>query len=152
MRVCEQDELPADLGAFGGVPALGQLLFRLGYEVCGCERLYGLLCGRELGQLRERSGLRRDDRRHQGGQEPHVLLHDAFRPGRGVYQILSSQVLRYDTKEVLSTGGAETAVHPYGIYSPMKEIVDFIYNDLPHGALPPAASEPAEDAVTALLP
>ena len=34
----------------------------------------------------------------------------------------------------------------------MKEIVDFIYNDLPHGDLPPAASEPAEDVVTALLP
>ena len=75
-----------------------------------------------------------------------------FDRGRGVYQILSSQVLRYDPKEVLSTGGAETAVHPYGIYSPMKEIVDFIYNDLPHGDLPPAVSEPAEDAVTALLP
>ena len=43
-------------------------------------------------------------------------------------------------------------MHPYGIYSPMKEIVDFIYDDLPHGALPPAVSEPAEDAVTALLP
>ena len=29
-----------------------------------------------------------------------------FDRGRGVYQILSSQVLRYDTKEVLSAGGA----------------------------------------------
>ena len=66
-----------------------------------------------------------------------------FDRGRGVYQILSSQVLRYDTKEVLSEGGAEKAVHPYGIYSPMKEMVDFIYNDLPHGDLPPAVSDEA---------
>lgn len=69
-----------------------------------------------------------------------------FDRGKGVYQILSSEVLCYDTKEVLSTGGTESGVHPYGIYSPMKEIVDFIYNDLPHGDLPPAAPDETEDA------
>ena len=53
--------------------------------------------------------------------------------------------------EVLSAGGAETAAHPYGIYSPMKEIVDFIYDDLPHGALPPAVSDEATAGETAAL-
>lgn len=76
-----------------------------------------------------------------------------FDRGKGVYRILSSRVLRYDTKEVLSEGGEETGVHPYGIYSPMKTIVDFIYNDLPHGDLPPAASdEAAAGDAAALLP
>ncbi len=58
-----------------------------------------------------------------------------FDRGQGIYQILDSAVLRYDTKEVLSQGGTEDAARPYGIYSPMKEIVDYIYNDLPHGVL-----------------
>ena len=59
-----------------------------------------------------------------------------FDRGKGVYQILSSEVLAYDTKTVLSQSGAEAYTHPYSGFSPMKSIVDFIYNELPHGDLP----------------
>ena len=41
--------------------------------------------------------------------------------------------------------GAENYTHPYSGFSPMKTIVDFIYDELPHGELPaPAAEAPAE--------
>ena len=71
-----------------------------------------------------------------------------FDRGQGIYQILSSQVLAYDTKTVLSQSGTEPYTHPYSGFSPMKTIIDFIYDDLPHGELPPPpAPEPVvEDA------
>ena len=66
-----------------------------------------------------------------------------FNRGVGQYRILSSEVLAYDTKTVLSQSGAEVYSHPYAGSSPMKTIVDFIYNDLPHGDLPaPAPAAP----------
>ena len=64
-----------------------------------------------------------------------------FDRGKGVYQIYASEVLAYDTKTVLSSGGAENYTHPYSGYSPMKTIVDFIYDELPHGELPAPADE-----------
>ncbi|MDY4415223.1 hypothetical protein [Selenomonas sp.] len=62
-----------------------------------------------------------------------------FDRGKGVYQIYASEVLAYDTKTVLSSGGAENYTHPYSGFSPMKTIVDFIYDELPHGELPAPA-------------
>lgn len=44
------------------------------------------------------------------------------------YQILSSQVVKYDTREVLERGAASETPHPYGILSPMSSIVDYIYS------------------------
>ena len=42
------------------------------------------------------------------------------------YQILSTQVCVYDTKEVLRTSQAAEAPRPYSITSPMQSIEDFI--------------------------
>lgn len=69
-----------------------------------------------------------------------------FDRGYARYQILGSEVVRYDTKEVLSKSGAETAKHPYGVSSPMREIVDYIYNELPHGTLAPDTRTPEQAA------
>ena len=72
-----------------------------------------------------------------------------FDRGNATYQILSSEVLAYDTKTVLSKSGADGVLHPYAVSSPMRRIVDFIYDELPHGALPapppPPAPAPADD-------
>ena len=63
-----------------------------------------------------------------------------FDRGKGVYQIYASEVLAYDTKTVLSQSGAANVTHPYSGFSPRKTIVDFIYDELPHGELPPPAA------------
>ena len=72
-----------------------------------------------------------------------------FDRGNATYQILSSEVLAYDTKTVLSKSGADGVLRPYAVSSPMRRIVDFIYDELPHGALPapppPPAPAPADD-------
>ncbi len=47
------------------------------------------------------------------------------------YQLYSSIVQQYDTKEVLEDKPLTDSPHPYGIASPMKEMVDFIFQ-FPH--------------------
>lgn len=49
------------------------------------------------------------------------------------YQILNAEVMAYDTKTVLGTSGTSLSVRHYGIASPMKSIVDYIYA-FQHGA------------------
>ena len=68
-----------------------------------------------------------------------------FDRGSATYQILSSEVLAYDTKTVLSKSGPDGVAHPYAYASPMRSIVDFIYNDLPHGVLPAPPPPPAPE-------
>ncbi len=44
------------------------------------------------------------------------------------YQILDSQVVQYDTREVLESRGGSEVSRPYGMYSPMNSIVEYIYS------------------------
>ena len=49
-----------------------------------------------------------------------------FNTEQATYRILSSQVLVYDTKEVLESGGPQDVARPYGSMSMMHEIVAYI--------------------------
>ncbi len=49
-----------------------------------------------------------------------------FVPSRMTYQILSSEVQAYDTKDVLESKGVEGGVQKYTASSMLKEVVDFI--------------------------
>ena len=49
-----------------------------------------------------------------------------FNTEQATYRILSSQVLAYDTKEVLETGGQQDEERHYGSMSMMHEIVAYI--------------------------
>lgn len=50
-----------------------------------------------------------------------------FDAGAGTYQLLNSSIYDYDTKEELSTSDQYSPPRPYGAYSPMQEVVDYIY-------------------------
>ena len=49
------------------------------------------------------------------------------------YQIMNTQVMAYDTKTVLGTSDTPLSIRHYGMASPMKSIVDYIYA-FQHGA------------------
>lgn len=43
------------------------------------------------------------------------------------YQVLDSKVMAYDTKTVIGASSLPLSVRHYGLSSPMKSVVDFIY-------------------------
>lgn len=55
------------------------------------------------------------------------IYYMQFNPTRATYQILSSKVQQYDTKEILGSDDNPTPPFPYSPTSPMREIVDYIY-------------------------
>ena len=54
-----------------------------------------------------------------------------FDTAAATYQIMNSRVMRYDTKEPIGGSDQPLPASGYGIASPMRAIVDYIYNQ-PH--------------------
>ena len=50
-----------------------------------------------------------------------------FDPTRSTYQILSSKIQQYDTREIVQTSDTALPAMRYSSSSPMKQMVDFIY-------------------------
>ena len=51
-----------------------------------------------------------------------------FDTAAATYQILDSEVMRYDTKELIGGSSQPLPASGYGISSPMRAIVDYIYS------------------------
>ena len=60
-------------------------------------------------------------------QNRRYLYMMQFNPELVTYQILSAKIQQYDNKAILETDANEQPPAPYSLTSPMKAIVDFIY-------------------------
>ncbi|MDD7763002.1 MAG: hypothetical protein PT949_03545 [Selenomonadales bacterium] len=60
-------------------------------------------------------------------QNRRYLYTMQFNPELATYQILSAKIQQYDNKAILETDANEQPPAPYSLTSPMKAIVDFIY-------------------------
>jgi hypothetical protein len=63
----------------------------------------------------------------KANQNKRYLYRMRFDRGHETYEILSSEVQAYDTKEVLEKNNFGRMPRHYGISSPMNSIVNYIY-------------------------
>jgi len=63
----------------------------------------------------------------KAGQNRMFIYRMKFDRAQRTYQILSSQVIKYDTKEILEQQNKVEPPQTYRLQSPMNEIVDYLF-------------------------